>query len=59
MTELKEFELQTRFINENADILQKYLIWKESEQIEAVDAEATMLDKLMNLPGLNQTTDQE
>ena len=27
--DLQEFELQTRFINENVDILQKYLIWKE------------------------------
>jgi len=27
--DLQEYELQTRFINENMDILQKYLIWKE------------------------------
>jgi len=27
--DFKEYELQTRFINENMDILHKYLIWKE------------------------------
>jgi hypothetical protein len=27
--DIKEYELQTRFINENMDILQKYLIWKD------------------------------
>lgn len=27
--DLQEYELQTRFINENMDILQKYLIWKD------------------------------
>ena len=37
--DLKEYELQTRFINENMDILQKYLIWKEfiSEDPQIVD----------------------
>lgn len=29
MTHQEELELQNRFINENMDILQKYLIWKE------------------------------
>ena len=27
--DIQEYELQTRFINENMDILHKYLIWKE------------------------------
>lgn len=27
--ENNEYELQTRFINENMDVLHKYLIWKE------------------------------
>ena len=27
--DLQEYELQTRFLNENLDILQKYLIWKD------------------------------
>lgn len=51
---LQEYELQTRFINENVDILQKYLIWKdfisdpqivnEDVEIEADDVELLDVD---------------
>jgi hypothetical protein len=38
--DLKEYELQTRFINENMDVLQKYLIWKEfiNEDPQIIDS---------------------
>lgn len=41
--ENKEYELQTRFINENMDVLQKYLIWKEfiSEEPQVLSADVT------------------
>ena len=47
--DLQEYELQTRFLNENLDILQKYLIWKEfisEPQIvdENVNIEANDID---------------
>jgi hypothetical protein len=46
---MTEEELQTKFINENMDILKKYLIWKEHilpPQVldESVDIEAETQD---------------
>lgn len=47
--ENKEYELQTRFINENMDILHKYLIWKEF--ISEENGDPQVLDANVKIEG--------
>lgn len=47
--ENKEYELQTRFINENVDILHKYLIWKEF--ISEENGDPQVLDANVKIEG--------